>query len=209
LIEAPCKVQLRLADFQFEHAQTLEEVQNAHAAFIETFHTTSHWAHHRRADGGRTPVDVLGWLRGRVVDPKRLRELFGRTEWLRTVKRYGFVSVQRFYLSAESGLSRQRVSIWIYEGERRSAYQQTLLARYPCDYARQHGHLQAVRQPTWYPTAFRSPQLELMELDDEQWRKFQRRPARNYAKRIAMFGHQLSLLDLGISALILWALKAV
>ena len=37
LIEAQFKVQLRLADFQFEHAQTLEEVQNAHAAFIETF----------------------------------------------------------------------------------------------------------------------------------------------------------------------------
>ena len=87
LIEAQFKVQLRLADFQFEHAQTLEEVQNAHAAFIETFNTTPHWAHRRRADGRRTPVDVLGWLRGRVVDSKRLRELFGRTEWLRTVNR--------------------------------------------------------------------------------------------------------------------------
>jgi len=41
-------------------------------------------------------VEVLGWLRGRVVEPQRLRELFGRTEFLRTVNRYGFVSVQRF-----------------------------------------------------------------------------------------------------------------
>lgn len=209
MIEAQCKVQLRLADFQFEHAQTLEEGQNAHAAFIETFHTTPHWAHRRRADGGRTPVDVLGWLRGRVVDSKRLRELFGRTEWLRTVNRYGFVSVQRFSLYAESGLSRQRVSIWIYEGELSIEYQQTLLARYPCDYDRQQGQLQAVRQPTLYTTVFRSPQLELIELDDAQWRKFQRHPARNYAKRIAMLGHQLSLLDLGTSALIIWALKAI
>ena len=118
-------MQLRLADFQFEHAQTFEEVQNAHAACIETFHTTPHWAHRRRADGCRTPVDVLGWLRGRVVDPKRLRELCGRTAWLRTVNRYGFVSVQRFSLYAESGLSRQRVSIWLYEGELSIAYQQT------------------------------------------------------------------------------------
>ena len=75
LIEAQFKAQLRLADFQFEHAQTLEEVQNAHAVFIETFNTTPYRAHRRRADGCRTPVDVLGWLRGRVVDPKRLREL--------------------------------------------------------------------------------------------------------------------------------------
>ena len=154
-------------------------------------------------------MEVLGWLRGRAVAPQRLRELFGRTEWVRTVNRYGFVSVQRFSLYAESGLSRQRVSIWIYEGALRIAYHQTLLARYPCAYDRQHGQLQAVSQPTLYTTALRSPQLELMELDDEQWRKFQRHPARNYAKRIAMLGHQLSLLDLGTSALIVWTLKAL
>ena len=116
LIEAQFKVQLRLADFKFEQAQTLEDVQAQHAAFIETFNTTPHWAHRQRADGHRTPVDVLGWRRGRVVEPKRLRQLFGRAEFLRTVNRYGFVSVQRFYLYAETGLSRQRVSIWIYEG---------------------------------------------------------------------------------------------
>jgi hypothetical protein len=66
-------VQLRLADFKFEQAQTLGEVQNQHAVFIETFNTTSHWAHRHRGTGSRTPVDVLGWLRGRHVEPKRLR----------------------------------------------------------------------------------------------------------------------------------------
>ena len=37
LIEAQFKVQLRLADFKFEQARTLDEVQAAHADFIETF----------------------------------------------------------------------------------------------------------------------------------------------------------------------------
>src|SRR5215211_496309 len=142
-------------------------------------------------------------------EPQRLRELFGRTEFLRTVNRYGFVSVQRFYLYAEQGLARQRVSIWIYEGQLRIEYHKTLVARYRCLYDRRHGQLHDVNAPLFYTTPFASPQLELIELDDEQWRKFQRRPARNYSKRIAMFGHQLSLLDLGTSALILWALKAV
>jgi transposase InsO family protein len=36
LIEAQFKVQLRLADFKFEQAQTLEAIQNEHAAFIDT-----------------------------------------------------------------------------------------------------------------------------------------------------------------------------
>ncbi len=209
LIEAQFKVQLRLADFKFEQAQTLGEVQNHHAAFIETFNTTTHWAHRHWDHGYRTPVDVLGWLRGRSVEPKRLRELFGRTGFLRTVNRYGFVSVQRFYIYAEDGLSRQRVSIWIYDGALSIEYQQTLLARYRCEYDPKRRQLQDVNEPTLYPTPFASPQLELIELDDEQWIKFQQRPSRSYSRRIAMLPQQLSLIDLGTSALILLALKAI
>lgn len=209
MIEAQFKVQLRLADFHFEQAQTLEDIQNQHAAFIETFNTTPHWAHRTRADGHRTPVEVLGWLRGRVVEPQRLRELFGRTEFLRTVNRYGFVSVQRFYLYAENGLARQRVSIWIYEGQLSIEYHQTLLARYRCTYDPKQGQLRAVSAPTLYATAFRSPQLELIELDDEQWRKCQRRPLSTYPRHRAMLPEQLFLLDLGASALFFLALKAM
>ena len=73
-------------------------MQDQHAAFIETFNTTPHWEHRQRAQGERTPVEVLGWLRGRAVAPQRLLQLFGRAELLRTVNRYGFVSVQRFYI---------------------------------------------------------------------------------------------------------------
>jgi putative transposase len=198
LIEAQFKIQLRLADFHFEQAQTLADVQQAHAAFLETLNTTPHGAHRRRDDGCRTPVEVLGWLKGRVVDPKRLRQLFGRSHFLRMVNRYGYVSVQRFYIYVESGLSRQRVAIWIYEGELTIEYQQTLLARYQCDYDRKQEQLHALSQPILYTTAFRSPQLELIELDDEQWRKFLQRPAHNSPKqRIAMDGQQLPLLELG------------
>jgi hypothetical protein len=48
-----------------------------HAAFIETFNTTPHWAHRERDDGRRTPVEVLGWVKGQRVDPDRLRRLLG------------------------------------------------------------------------------------------------------------------------------------
>jgi hypothetical protein len=46
LIEAQFKVQLRLADFKFEQARTLDEVQAAHADFIEPLirHCTGHTA---------------------------------------------------------------------------------------------------------------------------------------------------------------------
>jgi len=161
------------------------------------------------ADGYRTPVDVLGWLRGRRVEAKRLRQLFGRAEFLRTVNRHGLVSVQRFYIYAESGLSRKRVLIWIYEGELSIEYKKTLVARYRCDYDLQHKQLQGLSDPTLYTTAFTPPQLELIELNDEQWVKFQKRPSRTYSKRIAMLPKQLPLIDIGASAPILLALKAI
>ena len=171
LIEAQFKIQLRLADWQFEQAQTLEEVQNVHATFVDTFNTTHHWAHQDREDGHRRPLEVLGWVKGRAVDAVYLRQLFGRVELLRTVNRHGFVSVQRFYLYAEDGLSRQRVSIWIYEGQLRIEYQQTLLARYRCRYDTRHGQIAEISDPIWYATPFASKQIELIELDEEQWEK--------------------------------------
>jgi transposase InsO family protein len=74
LIEAQFKVQLRLADARFEQATTLEEVQQEHAAFVETFNTTPHWAHQERDDGLGTPAEVLGWVRGDLLEPDRVQK---------------------------------------------------------------------------------------------------------------------------------------
>jgi hypothetical protein len=125
------------------------------------------------------------------------------------IRSQGPRAVQRFYLYAENGLSRQRVSIWIDEGQLRIEYHKTLLARYQCTYDPKHGQLHDVHEPLLYTTPFASPQLELIELDDAQWRKCQRRPLSTYTRRIAMVPEQLSLLDLGASALLLLAFKAM
>jgi transposase InsO family protein len=209
LIEAQFKVQLRLADFKFEHARTLEEVQVLHAAFIETFNTTPHWAHHEREDGRRTPVEVLGWVKGRRVDPDRLRRLVGEVQFLRTVNRYGFVSVQRFYLYAEDGLSRQRVAIWVYEGQLRIEYHETLLAQYRCAYDPRDRRLRAVSHPTVYATAFTSPQLMLIELDETQWVKVHQRPAGQRRRRIAPLAEQLPFAGFEVPALIFLWLQSI
>ena len=111
-------------------------------------------------------------------------------------------------VSSNTALS-TRVLNWIYEGELSIEYQKTLVAKYRCEYDRRHGQLQGMSDPTLYTTTYTPPQLELIELDDEQWVKFQQRPARTYSKRIAMLPKQLPLIDLGASALILLALKAM
>jgi hypothetical protein len=182
LIEAQFKVELRLADAQFERATSLEEIQERHAAFVELFNTTPHWAHRDRTDGLRTPVEVLSWVRGREVDRENLRRALRHLQVERVVTLRGYISVQRFYLYAERGLSRKRVSIWLQEGRLQVAYGEVLLAQYACRYERRARRLAAVDTPRLFPTAYASPQLEFWELDDEQWHKIARRPYERRAR---------------------------
>jgi hypothetical protein len=207
LIEAQFKVQLRLADAKFEHATTLAEVQEQHAEFVETFNTTPHWAHQERADGLRTPLEVLGWVRGRQLDPGQLQHALRHLEVERVVNRVGYVSIQRFYIYAERGLARQRVSIWLYDGSLRIAYQQTLLAQYTYRYERAARRLRAVAQPQLYTTAFASPQLELWEMDDSQWRKILERPVRRQRRR-AVMNADIEQLTLPMTSLLMLVLRS-
>ena len=143
---------------------------------------------------------VLAWVRGRAVDPQKLQRLFRRLRFFRTVNRFGFVRVQRFYIYAEQGLSRRRVSIWIYEGRVHIEYQETLLAKYQADYDQKQKRLQGVSQPTFYQTPFVSPQLVLFELDDEQWLKVRRRSYDRHLKPPQVEAWQLPLAALEIAA---------
>lgn len=79
---------------------------------------------------------------------------------------------------AERGLSRKRVLVWLYDGRLRIAHRQALLAQYTYRAERRGTRLRAVDpHPQLYRTAYASPQLELWELDDAQWRKVWERPS--------------------------------
>jgi transposase InsO family protein len=196
LIESQFRIQARLADAKFETTQTLAELQEAHAQFVQTFNTTAHWGHRERADDRTTPEAVLDWTRGRQLDPAQLRRVFGGAPLLRQVNRYGFVSIQRFYIYAEAGLSQKRVSIWMYDGYLRVEYQQTLLAHYRTEPDQPRRRLKAITHPARFRTRFLSPQLELLELDDEQWLKVRRRPYLRQPKRPPSQSVQLALFQI-------------
>jgi transposase InsO family protein len=193
LIEAQFKVQLRLAEAAFERATSFAEIQEQHAAFVETFNTTPHWAHRDRADGLRTPVDVLSWVQGQRFEIERLHRALQQLQVERVVNLRGYGSVQRFYIYAERGLSRRRVSVWLYDGRRHIAHGETLLARYAYQYDRKARRLRAVEQPQLYHTSYASPQLELWELDDAQWQKVARRPYQRHPRPAARAARQLAL----------------
>jgi transposase InsO family protein len=179
LIEAQFKIERRLADAPIERATTLAEIQERHGAFVETFNRTPHWAHRDRADGLRTPEAVLGWVQGRALAPDALPQALRQLHLERVVNRAGYVSVQRFYLYAERGLARKRVSIWLYDGRLHLTHQQALLAQYAYRAERRGNRIRAVDpHPQLYRSTFASPQLELWELDDASWRKVWERPPR-------------------------------
>jgi hypothetical protein len=84
-------------------------------------------------------------------------------------------------------------SIWIYEGQLYIEYRQIHLAQYAYRYDRPAKRLTEVSHPRRYDTAFRSPQLEILELDDEQWLKVRPRPYQPYPKRTLPDVTQLAL----------------
>ena len=198
LIEPQFKIQLRLADAKFEQATTLEELQEQHEAFIQIFNTTNHWAHRQREDGCKTPVAVLGWQQGRLVDPNQLQGAFRHLQFPRIINKNGLVSIHRFYIYAHRGLARQRVSVWIYKNRLNIEYQQTLLVRYQCRIYRQKKKLKSVTKPQLQETSFTSPQLELFELDKSQWQYAWLRAPYIYRKQKAPFAQQLPLLSVDV-----------
>jgi hypothetical protein len=115
----------------------------------------------------------------------------------RVVTLRGYVSVQRFYLYAERGLSRKRVSVWLHEGRLQVAYGDSLLAQYRYRYDRRAKRLREVTEPQLFRTASASRQLELWELDDAQWRKIARRPYERHELRGVSDVHQLALVVTG------------
>jgi len=203
LAEAQFKIQLRLADATFERAEGFAEIQEQHAAFVETFNTTPHWAHREREDGLRVPVDVLGWVRGGEIVAGALQRALRAMQVERVVNGRGYVSVQRFYIYAERGLSRTRVSIWLYEGRLHVAHREALLARYAYRYDRKARRLRAVSDPEISRTAYASPQLELWELDDAQWRKVTARPYERHLHPLDNGARQLPLPVVGLLTVLL------
>ena len=111
----------------------------------------------------------------------------------RVVTRRGYVSVRRFYLYAERGLSRKHVSVWLSDGRLHIGYQDALLARYGACSDRAARRLSDVTKPEIFHTIYASSQPELWNLDDDQWLKIRPRPYVRHPRPIDIGARQLAL----------------
>jgi len=180
-IETTFNVQRRMADWDFAKATTWAELLTVHDQWVVNFNYQSHWAHQRREDGRRSPVEVLGWVGGRQVTPEELHRVFYRTRFGRKLDRLGYLRFRHWRVYGESGLAKERAAVWLYGETLTVEFADEPLARYHVRYQPDRKHLQAVAEPQLFETPFRSTQLPLWELGDGEWLKVMRRP--DYAPR--------------------------
>jgi hypothetical protein len=58
-VETTFNIQRRMADYHFSVAESWPELVEAHAKWVSDYNEQSHWAHRERADGRRSPQEVL------------------------------------------------------------------------------------------------------------------------------------------------------
>lgn len=187
-IETHFNVMRRMADYHYAGVTTWAELQAAHARFFHDYNHQPHLAHQERADGRRSPADVLSWVQGAWCDPADLDRLF-RLRALRHITAGGAVRFRHWRLYAERGLAGERAAIWVHGETLTVEYETETLAQYRVALEPDERQLREVSEPRFFATVYRSPQPFLPPLDAVEWHPAQRlapyrpRRARTGARR--------------------------
>jgi len=170
-VESLFSVQQRMVDHQFEQATTWEELQEAHARWVADYNYQDHFSHVTRPDGRHSPFAVLAWLQGRVYSDADLHYVFYSTRSRRRVDRIGYLRFRNWRIYAEAGLAQHDVQVWLYEEHLTIVFDDTALAHYDVGYQPDQHHPRTITNPRLYETSYRSPQLALWPLTDQEWIK--------------------------------------
>jgi len=180
-IESHFGIMRRLADHGFAQAQTWTTMLAVHEGFVRDYNAQVHWAHRDRQDGRHSPADVLGWVRGLAYPEDVLHRVRYAVPFTRQVDRQGDVRFRRWRVYGERGLAGAPISVWVYDGALRLAYQTVQLAAYAVALHRDGRRIREVQSPRLAATRFRSPQLALFALGPDEWLRYLRLP--EYAPR--------------------------
>jgi putative transposase len=169
--ETTFNVQRRMADWDFRQATTWAELVAAHEQWVLNFNAQPHWAHRDRDDNRHSPIEVLDWVRGRIYDAEPLRKVFYTTRFDRRLDRSGYMHFRRWKIYGEYGLARHTATIWLTAENLTMTFQDQPLAHYAVSVSTDQQRLTDIREPQFVETPFRSPQLHLWALSDDEWRK--------------------------------------
>jgi hypothetical protein len=122
LIESQFGIQARVGEYAWERCGSVAAAEEIHRALIRDHNRLPHFAHRKRGDNKKTPVEVLGAARGQAVEPAALHQAFSRKFWQRRTDARGFVRVGRWRIYVEEGLPRTPIEVIYWDGRLRAEY---------------------------------------------------------------------------------------
>ena len=163
--ETTFAIQQRMADHHFARAESWAELVEAHETWMTNYNHQVHWAHLKRVDGKRSPMEVLGWLSEVRYRPEDLERAFFSTRFTRVLDNLGYARFRHWRLYGEEGLSKREATLWL-EAERLTLeYRGQPLSRYDVGFEAGTKELRAITRPKLFETSYALPQLRLFRLD--------------------------------------------
>ena len=168
LMETHFNIQRRLYDYQFSLTRTPLEFERAHQDFLQLYNTTAHQGLLKEKFTPPIPLEVLGEARGRLSTPDELARKFSRALFPRTTNRYGCVTLHSYHFYVEEGLPKTQVLLWVYGNALRALFDTVVLAEYHCRYDLRDRKVKDIRDGSFPPTRFASPQGSLLSLNPQE-----------------------------------------
>ena len=81
----------QLEAYDLAEAMAWETFCSTRAKFVADENWQDHFAHQHRADGLRSPREVLGWVHGRTVELPTLDHIFHARHAVRHLNRHGYI----------------------------------------------------------------------------------------------------------------------
>jgi transposase len=193
LIESQFGIQARVGEYAWERCKSVDEAVDVHRDLMHDHNRLPHFAHRKRNDNKRTPLEVLGPAHGREVDAASLHRAFSRMAWQRKTDERGFVQVGRWKIYVEEGLPRTPVQVLYWDGRLRAEYEAQVLTEYRCRWDNSNHRPKAISHPQHHDHPYQSRQQTLFDplwLRDPVEEEF---AASRPLRRAAAGGRQLRL----------------
>ncbi|PLS85835.1 MAG: hypothetical protein CYG60_10435 [Actinobacteria bacterium] len=164
-IETAFNVQRRMADRDFAAAEDWPALVAAHDHFVEDYNAQAHWAHRERADGRRSPAEVLGFLSGVRHREEELRRAFFSSRFSRTLDSLGYARFRHWRLYGEEALAGREAALWLAAESLTLEHEGEPLSRYEVSVEADTGELRSVGRPRLFGTSAAVAQPRLFGLD--------------------------------------------
>jgi hypothetical protein len=186
-VESSFNVMKHMEAYKLRQATSWEEFCAVHARFIVDYNHQMHFAHQDREDGLRTPAEVLGGAKGRLVPVPTMQDIFDLLMAERRVRQSGYIRYQNWHIYGQEGLHGEQAAVLLMKETLTIAYSSQIVAQYAVTTAPDgHGRrtIEAAQERFTVPALAPVPQAPLWDgatWDEIEWRKVYR--AQPYAPR--------------------------